>query len=92
MIKLVVVAALAASCIAVPTLPASAATALTKDQANCLVFPLLKKECWEKGAAAASSATKSVAAATEAAVTDTKLPLWWKCTPAAKGSGHLLDC
>ena len=65
---------------------------LTDEQANCLILPMLKKECWEQGVAAARSVGQSVASATDAVVEETKLPLWWNCTAAAKGSGHLLDC
>lgn len=90
--KLLVVATLVASSFAVPALPANAATILTDDQANCLIFPMLKKECWEKGAEVAKSVGQSVASATETTVEETRLPLWWKCTAAPKGSGHLLDC
>ncbi len=90
--KLIVVAVLAASSFAVPTLPANAAPALTDEQANCLILPMFKKDCWEQGAAAAKSVGASVASTTETVVEETRLPLWWKCTAAAKGSGHLLDC
>lgn len=90
--KLLVVAALAASSFAVPVLPANAAPTLTDQQANCLIFPMLKKECWEEGAAVAKSVGQSVASTTETVVEETKVPLWWNCTTAAKGSGHLLDC
>lgn len=89
---LLVVAALAASSFAVPVLPANAATVLTTDQANCLIFPMLKKECWEKGAAAARKVTQSVASATETSIGKTPIPLWWNCKAAPKGSGHLVDC
>ena len=90
--KLLVVAVLAASSFAVPVLPANAAPVLTDEQANCLILPVLKKECWEQGAEVAKSVGQSVASTTETVVEETKLPLWWNCTAAAKGSGHLLDC
>ena len=90
--KLLVVAALVASSFAVPVLPASAASTLSDAEANCLIFPMFKKECWEMGAAHAKAATASVAMATEEAADDVKLPLWWNCTRAPAGSGHLLDC
>ena len=97
--KLVLVAALVASTFAVPVLPTTAASVLSDPEVNCLIFPALKKECWEKGAEMlkATSTTVAVAAAdTAAAAEDTadavKLPLLWNCTAAPKGSGHLLDC
>jgi len=89
--KLIAVATLAASCFAVPVLPANAA-ALTDAQRDCLVFPMFKKECWDMGAANVKAATQSVAMTTEAAASEIKLPLWWTCTKAEAGSGHLLDC
>jgi hypothetical protein len=87
-----VAAALAVSSFALPTLPANAAPALTDEQANCLIFPMLKKECWEQGAAAARSVGQSVASTTEAVVEETRVPLWWNCKPAEPGTGHLLQC
>ena len=90
--KLLVVAALVASSFAVPVLPANAAPALTDEQANCLILPMFKKECWEQGAAAARSVGHSVASTTETVIEEPHLPLWWNCTAAAKGSGHLLEC
>lgn len=90
--KLIAVATLVASSFAVPVLPANAAPVLSDAQANCLVFPMLKKECWEMGAATAKAATESVAMSTEAAASELKLPMWWTCSRAEPGSGHLLDC
>lgn len=90
--KLVLVAALVASGFAVPVLPTTAAPVLSDPEMNCLIFPALKKECWEKGAEMLKAAPKSVALATEDAADTVKLPLLWKCTAAPKGSGHLLDC
>jgi hypothetical protein len=90
--KLLMVAALAASSFVVPVLPVSAASTLSDAEENCLILPMLKKECWEMGAEMAGATTKSVAMATEEAAAEVKVPLWWNCAPAAKGSGHLLDC
>ncbi|HEV2514224.1 MAG TPA: hypothetical protein VGV07_03165 [Devosia sp.] len=97
--RLVLVAALAASGFAVPVLPAAAAPMLSDSEVNCLIFPALKKECWERGAemlkatpATVVTATATVAEATETTATKLKLPLLWNCTAAPQGSGHLLDC
>ena len=90
--RLVLVAALVASSFAVPVLPATAATVLSDSEANCLIFPALKKECWEKGAAMLKATPMAVATATETTATKLKLPTLWTCTAAPKGSGHLLDC
>ncbi|OEO29476.1 hypothetical protein VW23_026010 [Devosia insulae DS-56] len=90
--RLVLVAAFVASGFAVPVLPAAAAPALTDSEVNCLIFPALKKECWEKGAEMLKATPKAVAAATETTATTLKLPTLWTCTAAPKGSGHLLDC
>jgi hypothetical protein len=94
--KLVLVAALVASTFAVPVLPTTAASVLSDAEANCLIFPALKKECWDKGAAMLKATPTTVAMATEKAATDAadavKLPMLWNCTAAPKGSGHLLDC
>ena len=90
--RLVLVAALVASGFAVPVLPVAAAPALTDSEVNCLIFPALKKECWEKGAAMLKATPKTVATAVEATPTKLKLPMVWNCTAAPKGSGHLLDC
>jgi len=94
--KLIAVAALCATSFAVPVLPVQAAPALSKAEANCLIFPIFKKECWELGAKQASAVPKAASKAGSEmaqAALDVKVPLpWWKCTAAAKGSGHLLDC
>ncbi|MDB5539644.1 MAG: hypothetical protein JWQ89_1371 [Devosia sp.] len=90
--KLLVVAALVASSFAVPVLPAAAAPAASDPAVDCLIFPMLKKQCWEKGAELINATPVSVAMATEDAAAGVKLPLWWHCTRAAEGSGHLLDC
>lgn len=90
--KLLVVAALVASSFAVPVLPVMAAPAASDPAVNCLIFPVLKKECWELGAEMVKAAPATVAMATEDAAADVKLPLWWNCTRAAEGTGHLLDC
>lgn len=90
--KLVLVAALVASSFAVPVLPVAAAPALSDSQVNCLIFPALKKECWEKGAELLKATPKAVASATSTTATQIKLPTLWTCTAAPKGSGHLLDC
>ncbi len=93
--KLVLVAALVASTFAVPVLPTTASSVLSDPEMNCLIFPALKKECWEKGAEMLKATPKAVAMATEDAAdaaSDVKLPMLWNCTAAPKGSGHLLDC
>ncbi len=94
--RMLAVVALCATSFAVPILPTQAAPLLTDDQANCLIFPMLKKECWQMGADMVSAPAKAVAmAAGDAsdAVGEVKLPLmWWNCTAAESGSGHLLDC
>lgn len=97
--RLVLVAALVASGFAVPVLPVAAAPALSDSEVNCLIFPLLKKDCWNKGAemlkttpTTVATATVAAAAATETTATKLKLPMLWTCTAAPKGSGHLLDC
>jgi hypothetical protein len=97
--KFIAVAALCVASLAMPVLPTQAAPALSDAEANCLIFPVLKKECWElgaekAGAMPAAAATATVAAADAAAdvAADVKLPLMWNCTKAPAGSGHLLDC
>lgn len=90
--RLVLVAALVASGFAVPVLPAAAAPMLSDAEVNCLIFPALKKECWEKGAEMLKATPKAVATATETTATKLNLPTLWTCTAAPKGSGHLLDC
>ncbi|WP_421759782.1 hypothetical protein [Devosia sp.] len=90
MTKLVVVAALLGSLFVVPVLPASAAP-LTAAQKDCLVFPMFKKQCWEMGVKTVSAAPKAVAMAAEDVAAEVKIPMWG-CTPAPKGSGHLLNC
>jgi hypothetical protein len=91
MMKLLAAAALAVSCFAVPTLPVSAAPLLSDAEANCLILPVLKSECWQMGADRAEAAVETIAAATEDAAEDAKLP-WWTCTRAADGAGYLLEC
>lgn len=97
--KFIAVAALCVASFAMPVLPTQAATALSEAEANCLIFPLFKKECWElgaekAGAVPAAAATATVAAADAAAdvAGDVKVPLLWNCTAAPAGSGHLLNC
>ncbi len=90
--RFVLVAALVASGFAVPVLPVAAAPALTDSEINCLIFPALKKECWEKGAAMLKATPTTVASAVATTSTKIKLPTLWTCTAAPKGSGHLLDC
>jgi hypothetical protein len=92
--KLVVVAALLGSLFVVPVLPVSAAP-MTAAQKDCLVFPMLKKQCWEMGARTVSetvaAAPRAVAMAAEDVATEVIVPMWG-CTPAPRGSGHLLKC
>jgi hypothetical protein len=93
--KYLVVAALCAATFVMPALPANAAPALSEAEANCLIFPMLKKECWEMGAERAAAVPAAVATATVAAADaagEVTLPLLWNCARAPAGSGHLLDC
>lgn len=97
--KSIAVAALCVASFAMPVLPTQAAPALSDAEANCLIFPVLKKECWEMGAekagavpAAAATATVAAADAAAEVATEVKVPLIWNCTMAPAGSGHLLDC
>jgi hypothetical protein len=97
--KYLAVVALCVASFAMPVLPTRAAPTLSDAEANCLIFPMLKKECWELGATKAKAAPLAVAAtaagaaeAADDAARDAKLPLWWTCSRAPAGSGHLLDC
>jgi len=97
--KFVAVAALCVASFAMPVLPTQAAPAMSDAEANCLIFPMFKKECWQMGAdmamavpAAAATATVEAADAAAETAEDIKLPLWPTCTVAPAGSGHLLDC
>lgn len=76
--KMVALLALVGGMSAAPVVPVQAGPMLSDDQANCLILPALKKECWQKGAEMAA---------------EMKVPfVLWHCKPAEKGSGHLLDC
>jgi hypothetical protein len=87
--KFLAVVALCATSLAVPVVPVQAAPVLTDAQANCLIFPMFKKECWHMGAETMTSATKKTA---DAAL-DIKVPVkWWECKTAPKGSKYLLVC
>lgn len=94
--KFLAVVALCATSFVVPVMPTQAATMLTDAEANCLVFPMFKKECWQMGAERATAVPKAVAAATTKAADaalDIKVPVrWWDCHAAPQGSKHLLDC
>jgi hypothetical protein len=102
--KLFAAAALAASCFALPTLPVNAAPLLSDAEADCLILPMFKSECWAMGAeraeatvqtiadATAAVAANAEAAADNAAADAAALPLWWNCSAAPEGSGYLLDC
>jgi hypothetical protein len=93
--KYIALAALCVAGFAMPMLPAQAAPAISEAEANCLIFPMFKKECWDMGAERALAVPTAVAGATVAAADaagDVKLPLLWNCTAAPSGSGHLLDC
>ncbi len=88
-------ALLAGALLAMPVMPVGSVQAapLSDAELNCLVFPMLKKECWEMGAERASAATAAVAATAESTASAVEVPLrWWDCTAAASGSGHLFDC
>ena len=97
--KIIAVAALCVASFAMPVLPTQAAPAMSDAKADCLIFPMFKKECWQMGAEKAKAATATVATATVAAADtaadsakDMKLPMMWTCKAAPAGSGHLLDC
>jgi hypothetical protein len=93
--KYLAVAALCVASFAMPVLPAHAAPMLSAAEADCLIFPMLKKECWEMGAERALAVPAAMASATVAAADaagDVTLPLLWNCARAPAGSGHLLDC
>ena len=86
--KIVFAAAIAAAMLVLPSVPVNAAT-LSDTQKDCLIFPMLKKACWELGAEHAADAGKAVTAA----VTEVKVPVrWWTCTRAADGAGYLYEC
>ena len=86
--KIVLAAAIAAAMLVLPSVPVSAAT-LSDTQKDCLIFPMLKKACWELGAEQAADAGMAVSAA----VTEVKVPVrWWNCTRAADGAGYLYEC
>jgi hypothetical protein len=86
--KIVLAAAITAAMLVLPVVPVNAAT-LSDTQKDCLIFPMLKKACWELGADHAADASKAV---TEAA-TEIKVPVrWWTCTRAADGAGYLYEC
>ena len=94
--KLIAIAALCATTIAVPVLPTQAAPMLSEAQTNCLILPMLKKECWQRGADMVTAPAQAVAAMAEDtadAAVEVKLPvMWWNCSASPAGSGHLLDC
>lgn len=95
MLKSIAVAALCVAGFAMLVLPTQAAPALSDAEANCLIFPVLKKECWEMGAERAAAVPAAVASATTsatAAASEVKVPLLWTCSRAPAGSGHLFDC
>jgi hypothetical protein len=86
--KIVLAAAITAAMLVLPTVPVSAAT-LSDTQKDCLIFPMLKKACWELGAKHAADAGEAVAAA----ATAVKVPVrWWTCTRAPEGAGYLYEC
>ena len=97
--KFLAVAALCVASLAMPVLPTQAAPMMSEAEANCLILPMFKKECWEMGAekamgvpAAAATATVAAADAPTDTAKDIKLPMIWNCSAAPAGSGHLLDC
>jgi hypothetical protein len=97
--RFLAVAALCVASVAMPVLPTQAAPTLSDAEANCLIFPMFKKDCWELGAAKAKAAPAAVVTtaavttkAASAAAHEVKLPLLWNCSRAPAGSGHLLDC
>ena len=86
--KIVLAAAMTAAMLVVPTVPVQAAT-LSDTQKDCLIFPMLKKACWELGAEQAADAGMAVTAA----AAEVKVPVrWWNCTRAAEGAGYLYEC
>jgi hypothetical protein len=86
--KIVLAAAIAAAMLVLPSVPVQAAT-LSDTQKDCLIFPMLKKACWELGAEQAADASMAVTAA----AAEIKVPVrWWNCTRAADGAGYLYEC
>ena len=90
-----VAALLAASFTAAPVIvPAQAASSFP---AKCLILPLLQADCRaviSDNIKDVGDATATVASSTKAAVesVDWPVPVWWNCTRAPAGSGHLYDC
>ena len=92
--KIVAIAALCVASFVMPVLPTQAAP-MSDAEANCLIFPMFKQECWQMGADMAMAVPAAAATAADAAVEpaeDIKLSLWPTCTRAPAGSGYLLDC
>lgn len=100
--KAFVVAALVAASFA-PGLPVQAASVTSDEVANCMIFPMFKQECWDKGAefalagptAIAEATSDAVEAADDVVVTPPAFVApfeVWTCTPAPAGSGYMFDC
>jgi hypothetical protein len=93
--KMIAVAALFAAAFAAPALPVQAQSDYPD---TCLILPLLKAECREIISDNIESGRSTVVAATittaevAADAVAWPVPLWWNCTPAPEGSGHLFDC
>jgi len=96
--KTIAIAALLAASFAAPSLPVQAASDYPLD---CLILPLLKADCRAAISGTVESGTTTVAevtVATAEVASDTAssvawpVPLWWNCTRAAAGAGHLYDC
>ena len=105
--KMVIVAALIAASVAVPTLPVQAQSALPEIDENCVVLPMFKRDCVEAARAAwleARPATIAEVAVLQpppappappallAAPEAPNLPALPTCTRAPAGSGYLFDC
>ena len=91
--KIIAVAVLFAGSFVVPTLPVQAGIL---DDTNCLIFPLLKKECRDMAKDAVMAPVKATAMAADEAADAADdhwvWPVWGGCVRAEAGSGHLYDC
>jgi hypothetical protein len=90
--KTIAVAALVAASLSVPALPVQAATLAewVNENSNCLVFGVLKRECWQAADEATDEVVLSYRDAARARGWNTGL--WRDCDLAEPGSGTLLVC
>jgi hypothetical protein len=90
--KSIAVAALLAASLSVPALPVQAATLAdwVNENSNCLVFGVLKRECWVAADEAADDVVLSYRDAAQDRGWNTG---WWRdCDLAEPGSRTLLVC